>query len=308
MSSGSIPPTRGTRSPNRRGPWGLHPVLVLTLMTAGMAAAAEVVPTVLGAFDFSEDGGKQEKLPRALEEVSGLTVTPLGRVLAHNDERAVIYELDPQTWNVAKVFSAGIGGVRGDFEGIASVEDRLFLMTSSGDLLETAEGEDGSVMQYRIHRMGLQRLCEFEGLAFDPPANSLLLPCKRTKTNELKGHLVVFAVELDSMRPYPVPHLFIPFGTLEDGEVGGSFHPSGIEVHLETGRRILISAQEETILEISPGGIFLGGRKLHKKTHPQPEGITFLADGSLLLADEGQGKRGRLTRYEVRPDDGEGAS
>ena len=77
-------------------------------------------------------------------------------------------------------------------------------------------------------------------------------------------------------------------------------------MHPETGRLILISAQEEAILELSPQGALLAGRELHRKTHPQPEGITFLADGSLLLADEGQGKKGRVTRYSAGAPEGEG--
>jgi uncharacterized protein YacL len=46
---------------------------------------------------------------------------------------------------------------------------------------------------------------------------------------------------------------------------------------------------------------------LHRKTHPQTEGITFLPDGTLVLADEGQGKKGRLTRYQVRSTPEEGS-
>jgi uncharacterized protein YjiK len=278
-------------------------VLTSALLAAGGASASDALPSILEAFDFSKDGGVQEKLPRVLEEVSGLTTTPKGRVLAHDDERAVVYELNPGG-KVIKAFAVGIGGIRGDFEGIAAVEDRLFLVTSAGELLETVEGEDGSVVQYRIHPTSLHRLCEFEGLAYDPPTRSLLLPCKNTRTRELKDHVVVFSVSADSLRPYPVPRVFIPFEELTGVDLKASFHPSGIEVHPETGRWILISAQEESILEISPEGMLLGGKALHRKTHPQPEGITFPGDGSLLLADEGQGRRGRLTRYAARRGDG----
>ena len=305
MISGSILPAPGARFPGKRAWRGIVFVVLSTSLAAGWASAADALPSILEAFDFSKNGGLQAKLPRVLEEVSGLTRTPEGRVLAHNDERAVVYELDPGG-KVIKAFAAGIGGIRGDFEGIAAVGDRLFLVTSGGELLETIEGGDGSVVQYRIHPTSLERLCEFEGLAYDPEIRSLLLPCKHTRTNELKDHLVVFSVSVDSLRPYPVPRVFIPFEALKGMDLKDSFHPSGIEVHPETGRWILISAQEEAVLEISPDGMLLGGRELHRKTHPQPEGITFLEDGSLLLADEGQGKRGRLTRYPVLP--GEGGS
>ena len=284
----------------------ISPTITLALLSGGWALAAQTTSGILDTFDFSKDGGVQEKLPRSLEEISGLTVTSGGRVLAHDDERAVIYELDPATGSVLKAFSAGIGGVSGDFEGIAAVEERLFLVTSAGELLETREGEDGSALSYTVHTTNLGRFCEIEGLAFDPGSQSLLLPCKETRARELKDHLVVFSVELDSLRIAPVPRVFLPFEALKELDLEDSFHPSGIEVHPETGRLILVSAQEETILELSPQGALRAGRELHRKTHPQPEGITFLADGSLLLADEGQGKRGRVTRYSAGAPEGEG--
>ena len=255
---------------------------------------------MLDAFDLSKEGGVQTKLPGALREISGLAVLPDGRLLSHQDERAVIYEVDPGTGSILKAFSAGLNGVRGDFEGIAVAGSRIFLSTSSGNLLETVEGEAGSAMQYKTYELGLQRLCEFEGLAYDPRSNSLLLPCKRTRTRELRDHLVVFVVRLDSMEPYHVPQVFVPFEALEALDLKDRFRPSAIEVHPETGRLILVSAQEEAAVELSPEGRLLGGERLHRKTHPQTEGITFLPDGALVLADEGQGKKGRLTRYPVR--------
>jgi hypothetical protein len=111
---------------------------------------------------------------------------------------------------------------------------------------------------------------------------------------------VVFVVRLDSMEPYHVPQVFVPFEALEAFDLKDRFRPSAIEVHPETRRLILVSAQEEAAVELSPEGRLLGGERLHRKTHPQTEGITFLPDGALVLADEGQGKKGRLTRYPVR--------
>lgn len=261
---------------------------------------------LLGTYHLSREKGVEHRLARSLEEISGLAMTPDGRLFAHNDERAVFYQLDPETGKVVKAFSAGPGGVAGDFEGVAIVGPRFFLMTSGGGILETEEGSPSSAMTYRLHDTGLGTQCELEGLAFNPETAAFLMPCKEPKNRDLRHYITVFSVPIQSMRPEPVPWAFIPLEDLEAFDVKPSFFPSGIEVHPETGNVLIISAREEAILELSPQGSLLDAQELRRKTHPQPEGITFLPDGSLLLADEGQGHRGRLTRYPAEAGSGGG--
>lgn len=270
--------------------------MALPLLLAEPLLASLQAP-VLERYDFSKSKAEQNRLPGRLREISGLAVGPDGRLFAHNDERAVIYELDPATGDILKAFSAGFGGALGDFEGIAVAGDRFFLSSSSGEILETAEGSDRSTMSYRVHTTGMAGRCEFEGLAFDPFTETLLLPCKEPREDQLEDHIVVFSVEPENMAVSPVPRVFLPLDALEAFDLDASFAPSGIEVDTATGHILLVAAQEEAILEFSPQGALLGGRTLHKGTHPQPEGIALAADGTILLADEGQGNRGRLTRY-----------
>jgi len=279
--------------------------LVFFLLVGVEPTPVQGQASVLETFDFSKEGRQQIRLSRGLEEISGLAISPDGRVFAHNDERAIIYELEVESGRILKAFSAGSRGVRGDFEGIALAGSRFYLATSSGEIVETGEGSPGSAMDYRVHLTGLGEKCELEGLAFDPDANTLLLPCKEPRSRELRGHIVVFSMDIGSMRVATVPRIFLPLDELEELDLEASFFPSGIEVHPETGNIFLISAREEAILEFTPQGSLLAGRKLRRKTHPQAEGITFGPDGALLLADEGQGKRGSLTRYPLRHSDEE---
>jgi uncharacterized protein YjiK len=65
----------------------------------------------------------------------------------------------------------------------------------------------------------------------------------------------------------------------------------------ETGFLILISARQESIIEITPGGRIVSGFHLGSDQHPQAEGIAILPDGTLLLADERQRGRAHLTAY-----------
>jgi uncharacterized protein YjiK len=256
---------------------------------------------VLSAYRFARGSGAGAALPATLGEVSGLAVGPEGRLFAHNDEGGTIYEVDPERGIVLKGFSAGAGGIPGDFEGIAWAEGRFFLATSAGDLLEMAEGAAGAAMPFRVRATGLGRSCELEGLAFDPAERALLLPCKEPAAADLKGHLVVFSVPLETGRPDLVPRVFLPLAELVGVGLKAEFHPSAVEVHPRTGAILLLAAREEALLELTAQGRPVAAARLAKKDHPQPEGLALLPDGTLLIADEGQQGLGRITRYRPRP-------
>jgi uncharacterized protein YjiK len=265
----------------------------------GFAGWQEPAP-LLERYDLSEGAGSSEKLPRALQEISGLAATPDGRLFAHDDERAVVYQLDPETGEIIKAFAVGFLGEKGDFEGIAVAGERFFLITSDGRLFEFREGEPGSTVRYRIHPLNLGMVCEMEGLAVDPAMGTLLLPCKTPRSDRLKDHLVVLSVALESMRLDPTPRVAIPLEELDSRGLDDKFHPSSIEVHPGTGSLILVAAREEAMVELSSDGEILATKELKRKDHPQPEGLAFLPDGTLILADEGQGDRGTITRYAPR--------
>ena len=84
---------------------------------------------------------------------------------------------------------------------------------------------------------------------------------------------------------------------LEAFGLADHFAPSGVEVDPETGFLILISARQESIIEITPSGRIVSGFHLGSDRHPQAEGIAILPDGTLLLADERQRGRAHITSY-----------
>ncbi len=270
-------------------------VLTPRIDLLGQSGGASV--PVLESFDFSSEGGIKVKLPGELREISGLATSGDGRVFGHNDEYGRVYEIDLATGSIINAFNVGRFGVPGDFEGIAVAGERFFLLSSAGDLVEFREGAGGSAVAYQVYPLGLGRLCEMEGLAFEESQNALLLPCKTPRSRSLKDHLVVFSVPLTSMTPDPEPRILLPLKDLDSAGLGKNFHPSAIEVHPETGSLVLVAAREEAMVELSSDGAILATVDLKRKSHPQPEGLTFLPDGSLVIANEGQGGRGTVTRY-----------
>lgn len=281
----------------------LAAAVVVSLCRPG---AGQDPPSILTRYDLSSGSGIRIGLPLALMEVSGLATASDGRLFAHDDERAIIHQIDPGTGRTIKAFSVGILGLPGDFEGLAIAEGRYFLVTSSGRLVEFNEGGPGETVAYRIHDLDLSKRCEMEGLAFDAATRALLLPCKNPRQDELEDHLVVFSVPLDTMTPDEEPRVLLPLEILDDNGLGKNFHPSAIEVHPETRSILILAAREEAGAEVSPDGNLLGTFEMKRRDHPQPEGVAFIPDGSLVLADEGRDGRGTITIYR-RTDEDRGA-
>jgi uncharacterized protein YjiK len=269
-------------------------VALVALLASDTPYGGQAPPTVLDGYDLRAARGRAVALPTALAEVSGLATAADGRLFAHDDERAVVYQVDPRDGSVVKRFGVGRGGIRGDFEGIAVVGERFFLIESGGGLLEFREGSDGAVVAFRRVRTGLGGRCEAEGLAHDSRTGSLLIACKTVSGAALRDHVVVFAFRLSSMALEPAPRIRVPLAALAAVGLRPSFHPSGIEVH-RSGAILLVAARDEAILELAPDGRVRAGRALGRRAHPQPEGVAFLADGSLVVADEAQDRGGRGT-------------
>jgi hypothetical protein len=65
---------------------------------------------------------------------------------------------------------------------------------------------------------------------------------------------------------------------------------------------LLVAARQNVVAEITLDGVLLGITSLDKSRHQQTEGVAFLSDGTLIMADEGSGRRGRLTFYSAGVD------
>ena len=258
----------------------------------------------LPRYDLSEAGRRTTRLPRALREISGLAVDERGRLFAHDDERAIAFALDPLSGAILETIHVGPRRSRGDFEGIAVAGGRFFLVTSAGTIVEFVEPSDEGVAMFRRIDTGLDRRCEFEGLAYDAFTRSLLLPCKTTRGRDWDDRVVIYGVPVATLVPEEEPRFAVPRGDLVAAGIDDDFHPAAIEVHPQSGSLFLLAAQEEAVLELSREGRVIAARQLSRAAHPQPEGIAFGPDLELWIADEGGSRRGTLTAYPLLVDAG----
>ena len=269
--------------------------LRIALLLASWPAATvaqQPGPTLPERHEFDRRTARFD-LPGRLEEISGLAITPDGRLFGHDDERALVHEIDPVAGGVGKRFSAGMPPLSGDFEGMAIVGERFFLVTSSGILYELREAGDREEAPYRASDTGLGAHCEVEGLDHDPVDDVLLFACKATRPD--RGVLVVHRLPLDPARPR-LPPLEVPREQLVDHGLDAGFEPSSIAAD-PTGSLVMASAVTESLIEIDRTGRVLSAVRLSRGGHPQPEGLAFGPDGTLYIADEQNGQEARITVY-----------
>ncbi len=249
------------------------------------------MPPIEGSL-FAASPTTQWQLPLSLREISGLAVSPDGHLFAHNDEAAMIYELDAREGRIVKSFA--VAADSGDYEGLAiTPAGDFWLTTSTGQLLRFREGVNGARVEAQHYDAGLGERCEIEGLAWLAAENSLILACKSHQGRAMRGQIVLFA-----WAPGAPARLrrAIPEAAIAEAADVHAVRPSSVEFDQGTGRLLLLSARPGALVELGPEDEILSARPL-RSDHIQAEGVTVLPDGSLVIADEGENGRALLSVY-----------
>ena len=237
-------------------------------------------------------------LPKELREISGLTLTTDGRLLAQTDEVGKVWEVDYRRGILVKRFALGTGGVHADFEGITAATGNVFyLFTSRGKLYEFHEGANHADVGFRTFDTGLRDACEFEGVAFDPTINSLLLACKTVHDSTIHNSIVIYRWRVGGDTASRLSRLIVPIADVVGTNDWKSFRPSDITIDPFTGNYVLIASKERGLIEITPSGGAVFARPL-PPGHIQAEGVAITKDSLLIISDEGGSDLGMITLYK----------
>ena len=262
---------------------------------------------------FSDIQKTQFRLEKELKEISGLAVTDDGKLFAHNDEEGIIFQINYETGKIIKSFKIGKKKIKADFEGLAATSEAFFMVTSSGDLYKFYEGDEGDEVPYEIFKTHLSARNDVEGLCFDASLNVLLLACKGYPGKGFKNKKTIYPFSLQTMQLNDEPHFILPADDLFESDrysllrkIGSffllptekKFSPSAIDRHSKSGNFFILSADNPMIVEVSELGDVVGALELDAEEHVQPEGIAFLPDYTLVIVDEGAGKRALLSLYK----------
>lgn len=268
-----------------------------------VARRAARLATILAQPDTGASGGKAVArwvLPRSLAEISGLALTPDGRLFVHDDELGRISQIDYRRGVVVKQFTIGQPPVRADFEGITVAGDLIFLLASHGKLYQFQEGENGEHIGYVVHDTRLGKECEFEGVAYDPNLDALLLACKNVRTQgPLRDSLVIYRWTLPSGSSAGPSRLTVPLAQVIGANGWKGFHPSDITIDPVCGNYVLVAAEEKALIEITPAGEVVFSRRLPSSLE-HTEGVAITSDSLLILSDEAGRRPAAIALYRWR--------
>ena len=255
------------------------------------------------------------RLPNSLREISGLTVLDDETLGAVQDEKGKLYLID---LNTGEIKDDPRFDKDGDYEDLARVDDRVFVLRSNGTLHEITNWRANKLETIK-HKTKLSQKHDTEGLVYDAEGARLLIACKEYPGKGLKNKKAIYAFDLTSMALIDEPVFTIDLVAfteqvgVESGPNGlvqralgsaldlGGFKPAALAFHPLTGHLYVLSSVRKAIVVLNPDGTMATAWMLSDDLFRQPESMAFLPNGDLFIASEGNGKKATLMRFAYRP-------
>ena len=160
---------------------------------------------------------KKLKLPRCLDEISGLSCLEQNKLVCIQDEKGVMYVVDLEKEKVTEKLE--FGGEK-DYEDIVIINKNAYILQSNGNIFKV-KNFDSNFPKVKKYNTLLSKKNDAEGLAFDEESNTLLIACKdsphlKNKCKELKGKKAVYRFDLYTNEIFERPACIIDIDDLRD--------------------------------------------------------------------------------------------
>ena len=243
-------------------------------------------------------GYKQSKpsivyLPEALAEISGIIFYPKdSSILCVEDDKGAVYKFPLFKYKTLQEWP--FSGET-DFEEIVLQNNFFYALKSNGDITRFYFDRNGTVVADKFTSHLSIQTREFESMVYDSTRKLLLLTCKDCK-DDVKNNTSVWGVDFDRKVMLPTPVFAINHTQIEElvGQKISKFRPSAMAIHPVTGDYYFVSSINNLIVVTDREGLVKEVTVTSKKYFKQPEGLTFLPNGDLLVSNE-FADRGRAT-------------
>lgn len=255
------------------------------------------------------------ELPAILDEISGITAIDSSHISCVQDELGIafIYNFVSDSIIITHKFDSA-----GDFEGIASTKKSLYILRSDGRLMILKNFNPFVGIGQISHQILSLQSKDNEGLCFDKKNNCLLIAAKSKPINhDHKSERYIYRYDLvnevlntepfykiNVLEVEKACEIFNIEITPEFNKKGKAkpfnFRPSDIAIHPNNEHIYILSASDKLLIVINRDGAILHVEKLDEKLFPKAEGLTFLENGTLLISNEGVGKKPTLLIFHQK--------
>ncbi|MFN8206943.1 MAG: hypothetical protein U0T82_05970 [Bacteroidales bacterium] len=289
-------------------------LLILLSFLLILGGCAPALPTGSGIPGYNLSRPNQLfTLPDTLREISGLAVIDQETIACVQDENGIIFLYDAIKNKISKQYNFHLDG---DYEGITRVGDTLYVLRSDGSLFEIDNylGRDFTVKQYITGIPADNN----EGLCYDQKQHRLLIACKGkiARGPAYKDQRVIYGFDLKQKQLSDKPvfefdlnvikqfvlenELVVPVkkkkkGTVDDPII--RLRTSAIAIHPHSGKLFLLSAADYMLFIFNSDGTPEYIEKLDPGLFNKAEGISFFANGDMLITNEGQDRKPSLLRF-----------
>lgn len=255
-------------------------------------------------------------LPDYLHEVSGLTYLGLNEFACIQDENGILFFYDAGRRKIVRQLTFGTDG---DYEGIARVNNTIYVLRSDGVLFEISDYNSGkfSLDIFFTHIPSNNN----EGLCFDRVNNRLLIACKGKtgKGSEFKDKREIYCFDLitktltkDPVFEFDLSDIkrfalesktALPFekkGKGKPKEPVVKLETSDICIHPVTKKLYVLSASDYLLFVFNMNGALENLELLDPELFGNAEGIAFFENGDMVITNEGQNKSATLLRFNYK--------
>lgn len=242
------------------------------------------------------------KLPKKLNEISGLSYLGDGKLACVQDEKGNIYVFDMESEELSTQIDFGKNN---DYEGVTFGDGSMFVLQSNGTVYEVSDFEDEQKRKTEKYPTFLKSKNNTEGICYDKNNNRLLIACKDDpgKDMSVKDMVAIYSFDLKTRKLETKPAYLIRIDSVRAftkrnnlrSTMDMSFNkapeqriirPSGIAIHPITNNIYVISTVGKILIILKPDGSIESVAKLPIGICGQPEGITFDELGNMYISNE----------------------
>lgn len=255
---------------------------LFVLLLAG-CESKRVIYTARG-YDITKP--QSYELGTKLNEISGICWINDSLMLANNDETGKIFAIQLKAMGNFEYRNVKFGK-KDDYEDIVKVGPYIYILISTGQIMKVANYQTEDSLQASIVATLPGDKNEFESLYYDSTVNSLIMLCKDChKEKDRIRSAYRFDLETNMLVDSPYYQINMDAIRLKMDDTRQEFRPSAAAINPIDGKVYIVSSIGKLMVVTDLKGKVEQAFGISGIMFPQPEGITFAANGDMYISNE----------------------